>query len=382
MARPAALSSSVAARSSPDKRVSTVSDSMFAGAFAGMVARLISAPLDLLKIRFQLQGTEALGGSSPAKYRNMWQASKTIVKEEGLTALWKGNIAATYLWVSYSMVQFGIYGMLKEIGESFEAKMLSLQNDRRKHNDPFGDISNTTGGARAGGRGGKAPKVTDSSSNQYLHALMLFLCGAGAAIVATGATYPLDIMRTQFTIQGNTKVYPTILSFVSGTLQKQGLKGFYAGMTPTLVGITPFIGLNFAFYDVAKKWTEDKSRGLPTGSASQSQLASVLKKGFSGAIAGGASKLIVYPLDTVKRRMQASVLQSTLGGGGVGTTIKYRGMMDCLRQTVQGEGISGLYKGVGPTLLKSCVSTAITFVAYEHGLQIAKSLRSGGNDAE
>ncbi len=383
MARTAALSSSAGAQSASDKRVSKTSDSIFAGAFAGMVARLISAPLDLLKIRFQLQGTEALGGSGPAKYRNVWQATKTIVKEEGLTALWKGNIAATYLWVSYSMVQFGIYGMLKEIGESFEAKMLLQQNDYRQHNDPFGDISNTAGGARAGNRGGKAPQVTgSSSSNQYLHALMLFLCGAGAAIVATSATYPFDIMRTQFTIQGNTKVYPTILSFVSGTLQKQGPKGFYAGLTPTLVGITPYIGLNFAFYDLAKKWTEDKSRGLPTGSARQSQLASVLKNGFSGAIAGGASKLIVYPLDTVKRRMQASVLQSTLGGDGVGTTLKYRGMMDCLRQTVHGEGISGLYKGVGPTLLKSCVSTAITFVAYEHGLQIAKSLRSVEDDAE
>ena len=98
---------------------------------------------------------------------------------------------------------------------------------------------------------------------------------------------------------------------------------------------------------------------------------------LKGRVKGwGASKLIVYPLDTVKRRMQASVLQSTLGEGGVGTVLKYRGIMDCLSLTIKGEGISGLYKGVGPTLLKSCVSTAITFVAYEQGLQIAKSLRS------
>ena len=50
--------------------------------------------------------------------------------------------------------------------------------------------------------------------------------------------------------------------------------------------------------------------------------------------------------------------------------------MDCFSKTVKGEGIGGLYKGLGPTLMKSCVSTAITFVAYEQGLQIAKSLSS------
>ncbi len=374
MVKASALATSVASSRGESKRPSSISDSIFAGAYAGMVARLISAPLDLLKIRFQLQGI-LTNESGHMKYRNVWQATKTIVKEEGITALWKGNVAATYLWVSYSMVQFGIYGLLKDIAESFEAKMLSQNYDKQK--GPFDDTHIAlSAGTRVTGRKDTkiSPQVTqEGSGNQYLHALMLFLCGAGAAIVATSATYPFDIMRTQFTIQGNTKVYSTMLSYVGGTLQKQGLAGFYAGITPTLVGITPYIGLNFAFYDVAKKWTDDKARGV---SSDHSQLASVLKRGFSGAIAGGASKLIVYPLDTVKRRMQASVLQSTLGEGGVGTVLKYRGIMDCLSLTIKGEGISGLYKGVGPTLLKSCVSTAITFVAYEQGLQIAKSLRS------
>lgn len=79
-----------------------------AGAFAGASARLITAPFDVLKIRFQLQFAEKV------KYTSLSQAFQTVIKEEGIFGLWKGNVAATYLWISYAMVQFGVYGFLKK----------------------------------------------------------------------------------------------------------------------------------------------------------------------------------------------------------------------------------------------------------------------------
>lgn len=79
-----------------------------AGAFAGACARLVTAPFDVLKIRFQLQFAEKV------KYTSLSQAFRTVVKEEGIVGLWKGNVAATYLWISYAMIQFGVYGFLKK----------------------------------------------------------------------------------------------------------------------------------------------------------------------------------------------------------------------------------------------------------------------------
>lgn len=79
-----------------------------AGAFAGASARLVTAPFDVLKIRFQLQFAEKV------KYTSVSQAFQTVIQEEGIIGLWKGNVAATYLWISYAMVQFGVYGFLKK----------------------------------------------------------------------------------------------------------------------------------------------------------------------------------------------------------------------------------------------------------------------------
>lgn len=51
---------------------------MLNGAIAGMVSRTLSAPVDLLKIRFQLQSTQH------PKYHSIWHAIRKIIHEEGI----------------------------------------------------------------------------------------------------------------------------------------------------------------------------------------------------------------------------------------------------------------------------------------------------------
>ena len=56
-----------------------------AGGDAGAAARLVVGPLDVLKIRFQVQlEPVARGGATAGKYTGLGQALRTIVAEEGL----------------------------------------------------------------------------------------------------------------------------------------------------------------------------------------------------------------------------------------------------------------------------------------------------------
>ena len=57
------------------------------GAIAGLTSRLIIAPLDLIKIRLQLQPekkSSILRYDTSAKYSGLWNTFKLIIKEEGL----------------------------------------------------------------------------------------------------------------------------------------------------------------------------------------------------------------------------------------------------------------------------------------------------------
>jgi solute carrier family 25 thiamine pyrophosphate transporter 19 len=271
----------------------SVTEDAVAGAIGGIVSRTISAPFDVLKIRFQLQFGQK------AKYSSVGSAFREIVREEGVLSLWKGNLSASYLWVTYMGVQFGIYGGLKRL---------------------FADGS-----------------ASSSSSKSSKKSLASFFCGATAATVACGITYPFDIMRTQFVMQGKDRVVPTMKQFVLSTVSSRGVQGLYAGLAPALVGITPYMGLNFALFEAFKDLTRSKRL-----TDSDSVLLSALRKGAAGGAAGGLSKLIVYPLDTVKKRLQIQVLQNTVDP--LYTMPRYSGIWNCLSSTFHAEGLRGLYK--------------------------------------
>eukprot|EP00002_Diphylleia_rotans_P005687 TRINITY_DN1485_c0_g1_i4.p1 TRINITY_DN1485_c0_g1~~TRINITY_DN1485_c0_g1_i4.p1 ORF type:complete len:133 (-),score=17.49 TRINITY_DN1485_c0_g1_i4:314-712(-) len=86
------------------------------GGFAGVVSRLVIAPLDLLKIRLQLQHENYSGRMKHlerAKYTGVLQATRTILAEEGFKALWKGSLAGIYLYGPYMAVQFVVYNQAK-----------------------------------------------------------------------------------------------------------------------------------------------------------------------------------------------------------------------------------------------------------------------------
>lgn len=79
-----------------------------AGSVSGFVTRALISPLDVIKIRFQLQ-IERLCPTDPnAKYHGIFQAAEQILQEEGPRAFWKGHVPAQLLSIGYGAVQVGI----------------------------------------------------------------------------------------------------------------------------------------------------------------------------------------------------------------------------------------------------------------------------------
>jgi hypothetical protein len=134
-----------------DKSLSTKND-VIAGAFAGAVARLLTAPFDVLKIRFQLQSKDN------KKYTSIIQSIQTIMREEGVYSLWKGNISATWLWITYSMIQFSCFGFLKNMGLNIADQF----NNKNSNNDRI-----------------KIDSKRSQSTSGLLKGLVIFMAGAG-----------------------------------------------------------------------------------------------------------------------------------------------------------------------------------------------------------
>ena len=131
------------------------------------------------------------------------------------------------------------------------------------------------------------------------------------------------------------------------------------------------MGINFALHDVLVMLSESNDSRV---------------SGVAGMGAGVISKFLVYPLDTVKRRLQAQAFYGSSpegedaaqnrhynrkkvpGAAGrvvlnhqAGHVVSYEGMIDCFKEIGKKEGIAAFYKGLIPSLLKSSISTGASF---------------------
>ena len=200
--------------------------------------------------------------------------------------------------------------------------------------------------------------ATSLDNITYNPSAVAFCSGAFAGTAATLATYPFDICRTAFAARGLSKVGPGSIQSFFKEATKSGvnttpLKNLFAGCRPAVLGIIPYMGINFALYDYLVR-TREKTK---VGDA-----------GVAGAIAGGTSKIIVYPLDTVKKRLQAQAFNTFWGVKGesmsVMNEVKYKNMMDCAVTIVKEEGITALYRGLVPTVFKTMAATGLTFAIF------------------
>ncbi|XP_074325002.1 mitochondrial thiamine diphosphate carrier 2-like isoform X2 [Apium graveolens] len=79
-----------------------------------------------------------------------------------------------------------------------------------------------------------------------LHKLKTFAAGPSkAGCAATVGSFPFDLVRTILASQGEPKVHSKMRSVFAYIIKDRGFRGLYAGLSPTLVEIIPYAGLQF-----------------------------------------------------------------------------------------------------------------------------------------
>ncbi|XP_071507771.1 mitochondrial thiamine pyrophosphate carrier-like [Diadema antillarum] len=299
-----------------------------AGAASGAFTRAVLQPLDVLKIRFQLQEEPLKRGLPSSKYTSIIQAAGSILREEGPSALWKGHVPAQALSVIYGIAQF----------VTFEALTYTAY-----------------------------PLLPSNITSGIFKPVYYFVCGGVAGCVATVASLPVDVLRTRLVSQGEPKVYVSIPHAVRSMYKEAGVRTFYRGLTPTLMQLFPQTGLQFGFYALfTKMWNSTKEKTEYTPASSIQSL-------VCGGMAGVCSKSVVYPLDVFKKRLQIQGFEEARRK--FGHVSRYDGLLHCARTIARQEGLQGLFKGLSPSLLKAFCSAGLTFASYEKCCQWLASVR-------
>ncbi|KAK6835421.1 hypothetical protein RU639_002217 [Aspergillus parasiticus] len=302
-----------------------------AGGIAGAVSRTATAPLDRLKVYLIAQtgakSAAVCAAKDGAPLRAAGNASKSLadaIKElwraGGIRSLFAGNGLNVLKVMPESAIKFGAY-------ESAKRAFARLEG----HNDP-----------------------------KQLAPTSQFLSGGCGGMVAQCFVYPLDTLKFRMqceTVEGGLKGNKLIAATARKVLNKHGILGFFRGLPLGLVGMFPYAAIDLTTFEYLKRGLLARKARLHHCHEDDVPLNN-FTTGAIGAISGGFSASVVYPLNVLRTRLQAQ--------GTILHPATYNSIGDVARKTIQTEGFRGLYKGITPNLMKVAPAVSISYVVYEN----------------
>uniref|UniRef100_A0A915CQF8 Pre-mRNA-processing factor 19 n=1 Tax=Ditylenchus dipsaci TaxID=166011 RepID=A0A915CQF8_9BILA len=180
------------------------------------------------------------------------------------------------------------------------------------------------------------------------------ISGSCAAVFASAVLCPTELIKCQLQSQRELhkgKKHGTPFSVCRDMYRARGYRAFFVGMTPTLLREVPGYFFFFGGYETCRYF-------FSTDGKSKNEIG-VVRTAISGSVGGMLLWSIIFPADVVKSRMQVS-------GGGRFTEI----WMDIYKN----EGVYAFYKGLSPTLIRTCLASSCLFLAYENTKRFLNSV--------
>ncbi|XP_063633072.1 mitochondrial thiamine pyrophosphate carrier-like isoform X2 [Cydia splendana] len=241
----------------------TPNQKLIAGVVSGITTRFITQPLDIVKVRTQLQAKD--------KSATWIGLSWRILKEEGFTTFWHGHSLGQLHSIMSVASQFHAYEISTKFVENYASQYTSPQFKK----------------------------------------VLLFMCGIFAGCASATLVSPIEVIRVrQMVVKAQ---YGGVFQGAREVYRRGGILAFYEGLTASLMQMGPQVGITFAVFrfvqplvlnyvaymenpeqtDAEKKATETK------------QL--LISSSIAGSTAGFVSKTATYPFDLAKRRLQIAV---------------------------------------------------------------------------
>lgn len=168
----------------------------------------------------------------------------------------------------------------------------------------------------------------------------------------TVITAPMERVKVLLQIQGQKAQeggkpkYAGSMDCARQLYKEGGIRSVYRGTFMTLARDAPGSAAYFAAYEAVKRAITPKDP--VTGKTGQLSLTAVMA---AGATAGVAMWLPVFPVDTVKSRLQSMPGKPTLSG--------------VVSSLYRGGGIKAFFPGFAPAIMRAIPANAATFLGVE-----------------
>ncbi|XP_071441640.1 mitochondrial adenyl nucleotide antiporter SLC25A23-like [Hetaerina americana] len=268
---------------------------LVAGAVAGGVSRTCTAPLDRLKVFMQVH----------SKYNGFRLCLQDMIKEGGITGLWRGNVMNVTKTIPEAALRHTAYEKIKAMIISREAREATIY-DR-------------------------------------------VIAGSLAGCFSQTVIYPLEVLKTRLILR-QTGQYSGIIDAAVKITRNEGFRCYYRGFLPNILGVIPYSGIDLALYETTKMHYLQENADV--------QRPGVLLLGGFAAVSGTAGQVASYPLALVRTRLQAQVPTKS-------ESVKSMTMTGLFRKIIEHEGFFGLYRGLFSNILKVVPAVSISYAVND-----------------
>ncbi|KAI0815076.1 mitochondrial carrier [Irpex lacteus] len=196
--------------------------------------------------------------------------------------------------------------------------------------------------------------VTPHRTSKELSVAEYAAAGFLSAIPTTLVTAPVERAKVLLQVQGQSAGgthYNGVFDVVRHLYREGGIRSVFRGSVATVARDGPGSAAYFAAYEVTKGL-------LTTKGSTDLNLGAVI---FAGGMAGVAMWSIAIPPDVIKSRIQSA------------PTGTYSGFLDCARKTIAVDGVSALWRGLGPAMARAFPANAATFLGVEATKKLLES---------
>lgn len=188
--------------------------------------------------------------------------------------------------------------------------------------------------------------------NDQFSVAQISTAGFFSAIPMTLITAPFERVKVLLQIQGQKQLAPGEKPKYSGGMdvvkqlyKEGGIRSVFRGSAMTLARDGPGSAAYFATYEIIKRRLTPKNAD---GTPGQLSLTAVMA---AGASAGVAMWIPVFPVDTIKSRLQSAEGRPTIGG--------------VVREVWGRGGFKAFFPGFGPAMARAVPANAATFLGVE-----------------
>lgn len=289
------------------------------GTVGGVTGILTVYPLDTVKCRLQTH----------RHYSGMGDVFREMVRTEGATSLYRGLLSPVVGFGALFAMSFSAYG---QAGRYFRSR------DTR----------------------GLNPK---EAAARELDLWEMTLAGAWAGFWQAPGRQVFERVKGVMQVRhgtGGKGPYSWTGACLADLVRKEGIQmGLFRGMGATFLREIPQFMVYYPVYELCRRAFAKKTTLTPSPSTHISENTPGVHEAtmyllLAGGIAGTAQWLPpIYCFDVIKTKMQ------TAQPG------QFSSIVDTYHKTIKADGVRGLFRGLGPSLIRAFILHAVIFCGYD-----------------